>query len=607
MAIDITFLNNNSTANITTNFERVEAALEQALSRTGNAPNQMNADLDLNDYNIINVGEILPGSVSSLNYVTYAAEWANKAEDSLVSADAGGDGVDDYSAKHWSAKAEAQATLAADQVALATTQANNAAASYDQFDDRYLGTKAADPTLDNDGDALVAGALYFNTTSGAMRVYDGTDWGDIANTVSRDLYEYTATAGQTVFSGADRHGNSLSTGNKFLNVHLNGARLTPTDDYTWTAAAVTLVSPVNSGDEVLIEALNTFEITNSILSVSQVLTDGEKTQARANIEAASEADITRVENALGGYRNKIINGNFDIWQRATSQTSSGYGSADRWDNKHNGSTKTTSKQDFTLGQTDVVGEPTSYLRTIVNSASGAANYVQTNHNIEGVKTLSGKTATLTFYAKADATKDISIDLLQVFGTGGSPSAAVAGIGQSKYSLTTAWQKFSAVISIPSIAGKTLGTNNDDHLRVRVWFDAGSDYDASTGTLGQQSGTFDIARVSVVEGDATQEYDPFSPRHIGQETALCQRYYWKTEQRDYRTGGTVNGDHGLSVSFPTVMRTDPAIILSSINYALNSNSLAPSVVTADGFLPVWSSGDNTIHSVVQFAYEADAEI
>ena len=49
-------------------------------------------------------------------------------------------------------------------------------AAYDSFDDRYLGTKASDPTLDNDGNALVAGALYFNSTSGVMRLYTGSAW-----------------------------------------------------------------------------------------------------------------------------------------------------------------------------------------------------------------------------------------------------------------------------------------------------------------------------------------------------------------------------------------------------------------------------------------------
>jgi hypothetical protein len=51
-------------------------------------------------------------------------------------------------------------------------------ASFDSFDDRYLGAKTSDPTLDNDGNALVAGSLYFNSTDGAMKVYTGSVWVD---------------------------------------------------------------------------------------------------------------------------------------------------------------------------------------------------------------------------------------------------------------------------------------------------------------------------------------------------------------------------------------------------------------------------------------------
>ncbi len=88
----------------------------------------------------------------------YAEEWANKAEDSLVSTAAGGDGVDDYSALHWSIKSSDSATLAIEAL--------------DEFTDLYLGAKATEPALDNDGDALQDGALYFNTTSSNMFVYD---------------------------------------------------------------------------------------------------------------------------------------------------------------------------------------------------------------------------------------------------------------------------------------------------------------------------------------------------------------------------------------------------------------------------------------------------
>jgi len=95
--------------------------------------------------------------------------------------------------------AATSASTATNQAGIATTQATNAAASaviasasqvaaetardqtlaaYDNFDDRYLGAKSSDPTLDNDGNALIAGALYFSTTLNYMRVYTGTIWVD---------------------------------------------------------------------------------------------------------------------------------------------------------------------------------------------------------------------------------------------------------------------------------------------------------------------------------------------------------------------------------------------------------------------------------------------
>jgi len=58
----------------------------------------------------------------------------------------------------------------------ANSARDSALAAYDNFDDRYLGTKTSDPTLDNDGNALVGGALYFNSTDNAMKVYTGSAW-----------------------------------------------------------------------------------------------------------------------------------------------------------------------------------------------------------------------------------------------------------------------------------------------------------------------------------------------------------------------------------------------------------------------------------------------
>ena len=62
------------------------------------------------------------------------------------------------------------------QASAAAASASAAAASLDSFDDRYLGSKASDPTLDNDGNALLTGALYWNSAANQMRVWNGSAW-----------------------------------------------------------------------------------------------------------------------------------------------------------------------------------------------------------------------------------------------------------------------------------------------------------------------------------------------------------------------------------------------------------------------------------------------
>ena len=83
-----------------------------------------------------------------------------------------------------SATAAASSASAASSSATSASNAQTAAesardatlAAYDNFDDRYLGAKSSTPTVDNDGNALVAGSLYFDTVSGAMKVYTGSAW-----------------------------------------------------------------------------------------------------------------------------------------------------------------------------------------------------------------------------------------------------------------------------------------------------------------------------------------------------------------------------------------------------------------------------------------------
>jgi hypothetical protein len=98
--------------------------------------------------------------------------------------------------------AATSATAASGSASAAASSASEAAATYDDFDDRYLGDKASDPTLDNDGNALLTGALYFNTTSDAMKVYDGAAWVAVAPVAtSVTLSQVTDFPSQTGESG----------------------------------------------------------------------------------------------------------------------------------------------------------------------------------------------------------------------------------------------------------------------------------------------------------------------------------------------------------------------------------------------------------------------
>lgn len=80
------------------------------------------------------------------------------------------------SAFNSASSASTSATSAASSASSAQASKDAALAALDSFDDRYLGQKASDPTVDNDGDPLIGGALYFNTTDDIMKVYEGSTW-----------------------------------------------------------------------------------------------------------------------------------------------------------------------------------------------------------------------------------------------------------------------------------------------------------------------------------------------------------------------------------------------------------------------------------------------
>lgn len=228
------------------NFEELRDAFDNTLSIDGSGPNAMQADLDMDGNAVLNASAFVVNGqdvVSTTATALAAANTANAtAQGSVaVAQSAAADAQAAQTASEsaaidatLSANAASNSKLGADQAALlaqafegqaqaaqvaaeaaetnATSSASNASASataalssanaastsatasqvasdaalaaLDDFDVRYLGQKASDPTVNNTGGALVGGNLYFNTVSISMRVYDGFSWVPVASDVT---------------------------------------------------------------------------------------------------------------------------------------------------------------------------------------------------------------------------------------------------------------------------------------------------------------------------------------------------------------------------------------------------------------------------------------
>ena len=132
--------------------------------------------------------------------------------------------------------ATTQAGIATDKASEAAASATSAAASYDNFDDRYLGSKADDPTVDNDGDALLTGALYFNSTTDVMKVYDGASWVAAYASIAGITLDDVTNDGNTT-TNAITVGGMTSTGPVILNADPSSNLGAATKQYVDTIAA----------------------------------------------------------------------------------------------------------------------------------------------------------------------------------------------------------------------------------------------------------------------------------------------------------------------------------------------------------------------------------
>jgi hypothetical protein len=263
---------------------------------------------------------------------------------------------------------------------------------------------------------------------------------------------------------------------------------------------------------------------NSPLTAKGDLFGYSTTQARVAVGNNGETLVADSSTSTGlrwqgdyaAGKNKIINGDFGVWQRGTSFSNPGNGdyTTDRFKISYNGTgaTRTVSQQTFTPGTAPVAGYEGQYFYRVAQTVAGTSQTFLTPviQRIENVQTLAGQTATLSFWAKAGANISISGGLVQNFGSGGSSSVNTS-VGT--HNLTTSWQRFTATVSIPSISGKTIGTS----AFLELYFDSGSP--TAVQTLDFWGFQLEASNTATAFQTATGT--------IQGELAACMRYYEKT--------------------------------------------------------------------------------
>ena len=141
------------------------------------------------------------------------------------------------------------ATAAATSAASAATSASSAAASYDSFDDRYLGPKATAPTVDNDGDPLTNGVIYYNTTDYNMYVWNG---GTSSWQVFTSTGDITAVVAGTGMSGGGTSG-SVTLDLNTSSVYVVPAQASQSGKYLTTDGSSASWSTIQAGSQVKID------------------------------------------------------------------------------------------------------------------------------------------------------------------------------------------------------------------------------------------------------------------------------------------------------------------------------------------------------------------
>lgn len=300
-------------------------------------------------------------------------------------------------------------------------------------------------------------------------------------------------------------------------------------------------------------------------------------------------------------RNLVMNPLFNIAQRGAGPWSTaGAYTVDRWALALSGDTNTISQVlQNDAGRAQIGDEASTFtLQSVFTGSAAAGSYSAIRQSMEGVRRLAGKTVTVSFWAWSSPTAlKVGINLIQNFGTGGSPSAAAwSQATGSSVTLTPNIVRYSVTISIPSVAGKTLGTNGDDFTGLWLWYSSGATNNAFAGNIGVQSGTVWLWGIQLEYGSVVTPLDYGGTP--ADQLRQCQRFFQNpgTLVWNSQSGGSF---HGWSWLLPVQMRAAPVItwtdnasnasriwcntnigVVNNISFASGSWATGPTAISLD---------------------------
>jgi hypothetical protein len=211
--------------------------------------------------------------------------------------------------------------------------------------------------------------------------------------------------------------------------------------------------------------------------------------------------------------------------------------------------------------------------------TSGTQYGELVQKIENGRTFAGQTVTASFWAKLNSgASGWQVNVVQNFGTGGSPSSAVLA-GQTSFTPTASWQRFTFTVAVPSVAGKTFGTNNNSYLAMTI---------QKTSTTASQLDTWGW---QLEVGNTATAFQTATGTLQG-ELAACQRYYFLQGKESlygvFGQGIAYSTTQAyINIILPVKMRTTP----STLDYSTVAGQGSPGGSTLAGTVLVINANNS----------------